>query len=152
MKQNKKLFWLVTAISLVISVISTFIIETYLTKNINIVGSFISLHASQNRGVAFGINMGTLQPILIAFALCFAFYIALKHASSILDCIGFGLIIGGGIANIIDRIQDSTVTDVFKVGSFPIFNVADSCITVGVCLLLIQMFIGSNRIFNKSKV
>ena len=67
-----------------------------------------------------------------------------KHA---LAQIAFGLIIGGAVGNIIDRIPDGLVTDYFQVGTFPIFNVADSAITIGAALLLLDGFSAEWRRF-----
>jgi signal peptidase II len=45
-----------------------------------------------------------------------------------------------------DRLRDGFVTDFFQVASFPVFNVADSCITVGVALLLVEsLFFSRNH-------
>jgi signal peptidase II len=51
----------------------------------------------------------------------------------------FALILGGAIGNIVDRVRLGYVVDFFDLRWFPVFNVADSCITVGVCLLLLRM-------------
>jgi signal peptidase II len=64
---------------------------------------------------------------------------ALRTAKSRLSRVAFGLIVGGALENIVDRLRDGVVTDFFQVGTFPIFNVADSCITIGVVLLLVAM-------------
>ena len=56
-----------------------------------------------------------------------------------LNAAAFGLIIGGALANIADRLPDGLVTDYIQVGTFPVFNLADSCITVGAVLLIFEM-------------
>ena len=139
MNQKNRLFWLVSIASLAFALGSTAIISSFIKERIAIFGSFVGLQPSFNQGIAFGVNLGLLQPILIGIALLFVLWIALRHDSSALEKIGFGLIIGGGVANIVDRLQDGFVTDIFQVGCFPIFNVADSFITIGVGLLLINM-------------
>ena len=53
--------------------------------------------------------------------------------------IAFALILGGAIGNIVDRIRLGFVVDFFDLRWFPVFNVADSCITIGVILLLLRM-------------
>jgi signal peptidase II len=53
--------------------------------------------------------------------------------------VAFALILGGAIGNILDRIRLGYVVDFFDLRWFPVFNVADSCITIGVCLLLLRM-------------
>ena len=53
--------------------------------------------------------------------------------------VAFALILGGAVGNIIDRVRLGFVVDFFDLRWFPVFNVADSCITIGVCLLLLRM-------------
>ena len=53
--------------------------------------------------------------------------------------VAFALILGGAIGNIADRIRLGFVVDFFDLRWFPVFNVADSCITIGVALLLLRM-------------
>lgn len=53
--------------------------------------------------------------------------------------VAFALILGGAIGNILDRVRLGYVVDFFDLRWFPVFNVADSCITIGVCLLLLRM-------------
>ncbi|MDD5623465.1 MAG: signal peptidase II [Candidatus Peribacteraceae bacterium] len=134
-----RLFWLVTLGGCGLSVLATLLVERFLATRIAIVGSAIGLVRSFNRGVAFGITLHPdIQIFLIAIALFAVFWMAFRAKQNPLAQVGFGLIIGGGIANIFDRVQDGFVTDFVQVGSFPIFNIADSCITVGVVLLLLE--------------
>jgi signal peptidase II len=62
---------------------------------------------------------------------------------------GLALVLGGAIGNLFDRIVRGTVTDFFEVHLgehyFPAFNVADSAITVGACLLLLDMWHSRER-------
>ena len=51
--------------------------------------------------------------------------------------LGFGLIIGGALGNIVDRFDDGHVTDFIQIGWWPLFNIADSCISIGVIILLL---------------
>jgi len=55
--------------------------------------------------------------------------------------VAFALILGGAIGNIADRIRLGYVVDFFDLRWFPVFNVADSCITIGVALLLLRMIV-----------
>ena len=56
-----------------------------------------------------------------------------------------GLMLGGAIGNLIDRFTQGYVTDFISVGSFPVFNVADSCVTVGVGLLVLATILEENK-------
>ena len=136
----KRWFWITLLLSFCASVLTAVLTNAFLTERIAVIGSFVGLQRSFNEGIAFGINLPpVLQEILILVALGIVGFMALRAAPVRLSQVGFGLILGGGLANIVDRVPDGLVTDLFQVGSFPIFNVADSCITVGVTFLLLEM-------------
>ena len=134
-----------TAVAFALSLISAQLVDQFLVGRIAILGSFAGLELSHNPGIAFGLRLPPIvQEILIGIALIIVAVIAIRSAQlsknsqfSILNSqFSFGLILGGGIANIIDRIPDGLVTDFIQIGTFPTFNVADSCITIGAILLL----------------
>ena len=130
----------VTAVSVMVSLVSKWLSDSFLSERIAIVGSLAGLEPTQNSGIAFGIVLpGSLQDVTIVLALVLVAALALRTAKVPLEQIGFGLIVGGALGNIFDRIRDGFVTDFFQVGTFPVFNVADSCITIGVILLLAEM-------------
>ena len=139
--QNMRFFWSTFIISFAGSIGSTLLTQRLLVHRIPIIGSFIGLQPSENPGVAFGLELGVAEPSAIAIAAVIVVVMALRTSQSRMSQTGFGLILGGGMANIIDRFVDGKVTDLFQVGSFPIFNVADSCITVGVAILFLEMFL-----------
>ena len=129
---------LTTVTAFLLSLLSRLLIESLLTERISIVGDFIVLQFLENTGIAFGIVLPSpLQEILIAIALFIIICLAHCYRRGNVQSVGFGLIIGGAIANIVDRLGDGLVTDFIQVGFWPVFNVADSCITVGVGLLLL---------------
>jgi signal peptidase II len=53
--------------------------------------------------------------------------------------------LGGALGNLVDRIMYGQVIDFISVGNFPVFNVADSCITVGVIILLVGVWMQEKR-------
>ncbi|GAC1421466.1 MAG: signal peptidase II [Candidatus Velthaea sp.] len=97
----------------------------------------------QNTHGAFGL-FGSSPVILIGLALAVLalFFFAFKDAAqrSMLVRIAFGAIVGGAAGNIVDRLQQRFVVDFidFKTIWPNVFNVADSCITVGVVLLILS--------------
>ncbi len=122
--------------SLIVALTASFITTT-IDQPVFLIGDFIGLVPVQNHGIAFSMNFGvTLQSILIFTALLFICWSAYTTQRTRLDDRGYGLLIGGAIANIIDRLMDGAVEDIFKIGSFPIFNVADIAITIGVVVLV----------------
>jgi len=61
--------------------------------------------------------------------------------------LAMGLQLGGALGNLIDRLlHDGYVTDFLSVGSFPVFNVADSSITMGVCVLILGVLISEQKL------
>jgi signal peptidase II len=97
----------------------------------------------QNTHGAFGL-FGNSPVLLIVLALAvlalFAFAFRDAAQRSVLVRIAFGAILGGAAGNIFDRLQQQFVVDFidFKTIWPNVFNLADSCITVGVCLLIIS--------------
>ncbi len=134
------LLWVSVLLSFLASMLGMFLAEHYLYQRIAIVGSFIGLARSLNPGIAFSIMLPqALQTPLILFALFLIVLLAMQSKLSVWSAVGFGIIIGGALGNIVDRLADGMVTDFIQVGSFPVFNIADSCITVGVILLLLDV-------------
>jgi signal peptidase II len=112
--------------------------ESALTQRISIVGSLVGLERIENAGIAFGIDLPpALIAILVPLALVLVLMLAWKSRHNRIHAVAFGLILGGALANVVDRLGDGLVTDFIQVGIWPLFNVADSCITIGVGMLLL---------------
>lgn len=126
-----------TLLSFTLSLAAAFATDTWLNQSY--LWNNIGLQKAYNTGIAFSINLGTFQTPIILIALGLLAWVAFKQSKHVLEHIGYGLILGGGLANVVDRLLDGKVTDMFRAGSFPIFNVADSCINVGVALLIVHM-------------
>ncbi len=93
----------------------------------------------RNEGVAFGVNPGggtTLLVAVIALALLGLVIWFARHHAKPLIWLPVGLLVGGALGNIVDRIRDGAVTDFLKIPFWPAFNVADVAITFGVIALL----------------
>lgn len=108
------------------------------------IGDFFRFLYWQNRGAAFG----TLQyagPILtivrIAIALFIIIFYQKTEIKDMLVKISLSLMLGGAVGNLVDQFTLGFVTDFIAVGRFPVFNVADSCVTIGVGLMLLDMII-----------
>ncbi len=120
------------------SLLGKFLADGFLQERIAIIGEQVGLVLAFNPGIAFGLTFApAAQTVLIVAALGLVVWAAFKDARSPLTQAGFGLIVGGALGNLLDRAGDGLVTDMFQVGTFPIFNVADSCITIGAALLLL---------------
>ena len=93
----------------------------------------------QNHAGAFGL-FGTQPWLLVGMALAvlaiFWYSFREQAVASPLVRVAFGAIAGGAIGNIVDRFHYGYVVDFIDLRWWPVFNVADSCITIGVALLL----------------
>jgi signal peptidase II len=102
----------------------------------------IQLVNTRNRGVAFGFLPGNYIAITLVIGLALIallVYFAL-HATRPLVWLPTGMLIGGALGNILDRLRDGSVTDFIKLPlGWPPFNLADSSITLGVLLLIIAI-------------
>ncbi|MFA7682022.1 MAG: signal peptidase II [Candidatus Peribacteraceae bacterium] len=126
------------------SLLTAHLIDTYLLERISILGSFLGFERSYNQGIAWGVQLPA-QSILILIALLLMGWYAWSTARTRMSQAGFGLILGGALANVVDRFPDGLVTDMIQVGAFPVFNVADSCITVGLGLLLLEIVLKEKK-------
>lgn len=115
---------------------------------IQILGSILDLEYTQNRGVAFSLFDGQgikYVFILAAVGLVAYLYWRTRATATALLTVTYGLILGGAIGNLLDRFTLHYVVDFihFKIPNvfdWPVFNVADSAISVGVVLLAILLW------------
>lgn len=98
----------------------------------------VSLVHVRNTGVAFGAfsGGGIIVVILVAAALVALLSYFVTHLDKRLVWLPTGMLLGGSVGNIIDRVRDGAVTDFVKLPAWPAFNVADMAITFGVLVLL----------------
>ena len=100
---------------------------------------FFRITYGTNTGGVFGLFAN--QTFLITVAAIVSVVVILLYsrhrmARSMLVRVSLGLVLGGSIGNLIDRIRLGEVTDFIDVGAWPVFNLADSAIDVGIVLLL----------------
>jgi signal peptidase II len=95
----------------------------------------------RNSGVAFGAfeGGGAIVVALVAGALAALLFYFATHAERPWAWLPTGLLLGGALGNIIDRVRDGAVTDFVKLPGWPAFNVADMAITFGVLALLLVL-------------
>lgn len=115
--------------------------------SIKIIDNFFYLTYTHNQGAAFSILTGQrifLIIITILIIILLLSYLKKNFPKDKLTKFSFALILGGSLGNLIDRIVRGSVIDFldFKIFSynFPIFNLADTFITIGVILLIIITF------------
>lgn len=109
-------------------------------------GFFRIIH-THNTGAAFGLFQGQtfaltiLALVSITFILLYALFIYRRFPifDNRLGRLALGLILGGAVGNLIDRLRLGYVTDFIDVGIWPTFNIADSAVTVGVIMLVCSL-------------
>lgn len=99
----------------------------------------IKLVNTRNTGVAFGQlqDGGVIVSLVIALALGALLVYFARNAARPLVWLPTGMLLGGALGNIVDRVREGAVIDFLKLPHWPAFNVADSAITVGVVILLV---------------
>ena len=106
-------------------------------------GFFQIIRVPPNTGAAFGLFRGQsfaltiVSLVVIAVILCYALFIYRRFPllDNMPNRIAIGLILGGAVGNLIDRVRFGGVTDFIGVGSWgPAFNIADAAVTVGVII------------------
>ncbi|MBS3940773.1 MAG: signal peptidase II [Actinobacteria bacterium] len=98
----------------------------------------LTLRVTHNTGIAFG--LGADQPFALvatATGLVVAVLVAAAWRGHLGGPAPAGLVVGGGVANVADRFVGGSVIDVFDLGWWPVFNLADVAIISGFVLLLI---------------
>ena len=107
-------------------------------QSIPVISGIFHITYIENPGAAFGIlaNQRILFLLLTAVivGIMFYLYLSLQNKQSLAAC-SLGLVISGAVGNFIDRVTHGTVTDMFDIQIWPIFNIADICICAGIALL-----------------
>jgi signal peptidase II len=115
--------------------------ELGLNEEAHVVGPFSSHHV-QNSGIAFGFfsSATSLVILLTGVAVVWMIYFFARSGSrhAVLP-VALGLVIGGSVSNLIDRVRLGHVTDFLDFTYWPAFNLADTFIVVGVAILLLAL-------------
>lgn len=113
-----------------------------------VIEDFFQFRLTFNTGASFSIlaNSGPLIAVVV-FGVIGLIIFVLGDASKKLEAVALGLVLGGAVGNLIDRLfrgdgfLDGGVVDFIDFSFFATFNVADACVTIGVILLLFATFI-----------
>jgi signal peptidase II len=98
----------------------------------------LDLYLSHNPGVAFGLGDAVPAWLLLALTATVAVFLAAAGWSGAFSSpAGAGLVLGGAVANLADRLQAGTVVDMLHLGWWPTFNLADVWITLGAAFLML---------------
>jgi signal peptidase II len=163
MKLPSRLKWLWLTLAIVIFDRATkawFETQTSLGWRHEVVHHFIYLVHSSNPGIAFSFfadsNSPWLRVLLIGGALvviCALAWLLVAGQGGAAASAGLALLLGGATGNVTDRILHGAVTDFFEVwlGTYrwPAFNVADSAITIGAILLILDLIFSPSKTIEK---
>lgn len=141
----------IAAVVLIADLISKIVVVSQLTPGVpvNLIGDQVRLLLVRNPGAAFSMATGmTWVLTIVAVVVVIGIVRYGRRLTSPWWALGLGLVLGGALGNLIDRFfrapgpLQGHVVDFFAVGTFPVFNVADSAITVGAVLLVALTLFG----------
>ncbi|WP_019636213.1 signal peptidase II [Paenibacillus fonticola] len=149
------IYFLIALIIFLIDQGTKYLIATQMTigEQVPVIGNFFLITSHRNRGAAFGI-LEDQRWFFIVFTIIVVIGIVwylqkVKRLPNKLLPIALSLVLGGTFGNFIDRLLTGEVVDFlqFNFGSytFPIFNVADSCIVIGFGLIVLDSFLDVRR-------
>ena len=113
-------------------------------NSLTIVPGWLAFAYTCNKGAAFGLLANeTLLFVLIALVVIgvIVAYFRFLPANRPWLKLSLGLQLGGALGNLIDRLRQGYVVDFISVKSFPVFNIADACIVVGVLILAYHLLL-----------
>lgn len=146
------IIWL-TLVVILLDMVSKYIVSRLLIVNesVMVIKNFFNITYVRNTGAAFSIFSGnTFLVMIVSFIIIIGIilYISENKPSNKMEKVAYSLILGGAIGNFIDRIIYGYVRDFIEIDIFgwdyPIFNLADVFVVVGVILLVIATWRGRN--------
>lgn len=130
-------------IALLICTLDLAIKVLFMDRSSVLIPGVVAFDPVMNPGVAFGLFAGT-PAVSGALALALIFLLSVyvrHHVFSPLSALGSGLLLGGAVGNLLDRLLHGAVSDYLRLlfFRFPVFNLADICVTMGVSLLILSL-------------
>lgn len=169
--KKKKIYFIAALLIFVADTVSKYFIDKYLQETVikRVIGDVLIFIYTRNYGVSFGILNNVPEAIrhiipellkVIVFAamiIVFFIMISINVKNQKLSMIGFTMVLGGAMGNLVDRIMRGYVTDFISMGfnetiRFPYnYNIADASITIGICIIAIGVFIFKEDFDKKKK-
>ena len=118
-----------------------------LDESVQVLGP-LTIHRVQNSGIAFGLFSSATAIVTLATAVAVGWMLAFFARSGARHPVlpaALGLLIGGSLSNLVDRVRLGHVTDFLDLGWWPAFNLADSFIVIGVAILLVALIVADRR-------
>ncbi|QXE03381.1 signal peptidase II [Terribacillus sp. DMT04] len=148
------MYFIIAIIAVIIDQLTKLAVVKNMTEgeSIPIIDNFLYLSSHRNRGAAWGMLEGQFWFFYLVTAIVIvivSYYIVKYSKESKLMGASLALVLGGAIGNFIDRLFRKEVVDFvdtrFGDYHYPIFNVADSCLVVGVILIIIAMLLDERK-------
>ncbi|WP_370287514.1 signal peptidase II [Nocardioides sp.] len=146
-----RIFAVIAAVMLGVDQVTKALAEHHLEgrPDIQVIGTILQLHLTYNPGAAFSLGTGFTAglSVLAIVATCVVLFISRRLVDRIW-AVALGLLLAGITGNLVDRIfRDPApfrghVVDFLMLPNWPVFNIADVCINVGVALILLQVLRG----------
>ena len=127
-----------------------------LGRSVTIVPSLLDFTFVKNYGAAFGMMSNSrwiFMSVSVVFICLLVYILKQSYSTSKLYNISLAMILGGGIGNMIDRVFVGYVVDFIEVTfvEFAVFNIADSCISIGAVLFAIYLIFFDDAFFSKKE-
>jgi signal peptidase II len=142
-KNNRTVFFTAAIVFVVDFVVKTYLREYFAFTSTPVIKNIFHITVVFNKGAAFSLLSGKTNFLIytgVIFILLFLLFLKSEKRRDALFMVSCGLILGGAISNLCDRITLGYVVDYFDFRVWPVFNISDSCITTGTGLLLIDSF------------
>ncbi len=143
MKRKKTIFWAIVALVLAADRITKELAEGIPAEGIPLIPGVLGLRYAENRGIAFSLLNGYPRVMgILSLALIIGGYIWLRKKDlAPFPLAGLALMAGGAAGNMLDRLVRGFVPDMIETlfVSFPVFNIADSCLTIGCVLMMVSI-------------
>ena len=143
MKRKKMIFWAIVALVLAADRITKELAAGIPAEEIPLIPGVLGLRYAENRGIAFSLLNGYPRVMgILSLALIIGGYIWLRKKDlAPFPLAGLALMAGGAAGNMLDRLVRGFVPDMIETlfVSFPVFNIADSCLTIGCVLMMISL-------------
>jgi signal peptidase II len=135
----KKITFL-TSLFIFIDLFSKFLVQNFLKSDIAIIENFFNIRYAENYGIAFSLQLPFYLIFILNISILAFFVLYIKkevYLEKIISVLSVSLVISGGIANLIDRAMNGFVVDFISIHKYPIFNLADIFISLGVLFLIV---------------
>ena len=143
MKKKKVVFWVIVVTVMVLDRVTKELSPGILAEGITLIPGVLGLRYAENRGIAFSMLSGYPRLMgILSLALIAGGYLWLrKKQLAPFPLAGLALMAGGAAGNMADRLIRGYVPDMIEAlfVRFPVFNIADSCLTVGCTMMIISL-------------